>query len=791
MSISGSSISPSPSSPPPTNPHQNPVVPPKDPVILGLEGMSCAACAQSIERALGSVAGVQSVSVNFASEQATVLTDGVSVEQLQQVVAAAGYQAYPLSEDPFVADEAERIARQAHLKTLRRKVRVGVAISTVLMIGGLPMMTGLEIPHFPHWLHHPWLQLLLTIPVQFWVGRSFYQSAWIALKRGQTDMNTLVVLGTTAAFGYSLIPTLWPQWFLDQGLSPDVYYEVSVIVITLVLLGRLLESRAKGETSDAIRSLLGLQAKTARVLRDGQTTEIPLAEVQVGDLLRVRPGETIPTDGVITEGSSTVDEAMVTGESFPVLKSAGSQMIGATLNQTGTFVMRATQVGRSTLLAQIIKLVQQAQGSKAPIQQVADQVTGWFVPAVLGIALLTFVLWLTLAANLTLALINTVAVLIIACPCALGLATPTSIRVGTGKGAEHGILIKGGESLELAHRIQTLVLDKTGTLTQGKPIVTDVDLLDPKRVTDLVGTAHLSHNSSPKSETLPLLQLAAAVEQYSEHPLAAAIVQTVQAHPQHPGIPSASQFQSITGGGVEGIVSGSRIQIGSPPWLESQGIPTPELVARWETAGKTVVGVAIEGSLVGLIAIADTLKPSSGQAVKQLQAMGLEIVMLTGDNPRTAQAIAQQLGIRQVMAQVKPHQKAQAIQDLQRQGRIVGMVGDGINDAPALAAADVGIAIGTGTDVAIAASDVTLISGDLSGVITAIQLSRATLHNIRQNLFFAFIYNILGIPIAAGILYPFTGWLLNPIVAGAAMAFSSVSVVTNALRLRQWQPPRR
>lgn len=774
-------MSSSASSSPPTHPH-------RDPVILGLQGMSCAACAQSIEKALGSVAGVHSVSVNFASEQATVLTDRVSVEQLQQVVAAAGYQAYPLSEDPFVADQAERIARQAHLTALRRKVKLGVAISTVILIGGLPMMTGLNIPHFPGWLHHPWLQLLLTIPVQFWVGGGFYQSAWSALKRGQADMNTLVVLGTTAAFGYSLIPTLWPQWFLDQGLSPDVYYEVSVIVITLVLLGRLLESRAKAETSDAIRSLLGLQAKTARVLKDGQITEIPLAEVKVGDLLRVRPGETVPTDGVLTEGSSTVNEAMVTGESFPVLKAPGSELIGATLNQTGTFVMRATRVGRETLLAQIIKLVQQAQGSKAPIQQVADQVTGWFVPAVLGIALLTFVLWLTLDANFTLALINAVAVLIIACPCALGLATPTSIMVGTGKGAAHGVLIKGGESLELAHRIQTLVLDKTGTLTQGKPVVTDVELLDPKRVSDLVGMAPLTDSASPKAETLALLQLAAAVEQYSEHPIAAAIVQTVQAHP---GIPSASQFQSITGGGVEGLVSGSWIQIGSPPWLASQGIPTPDLIARWETAGKTAVGVAVEGSPVGWIAIADTLKPSSALAVQQLQAMGLEIVMLTGDNPRTAHAIAQQLGIRQVIAQVKPHQKAQAIQDLQRQNRIVGMVGDGINDAPALAAADVGIAIGTGTDVAIAASDVTLISGDLAGVVTAIQLSRATLHNIRQNLFFAFFYNTLGIPIAAGILYPFTGWLLNPILAGAAMAFSSVSVVTNALRLRQWQPPRR
>ncbi|MGF1575427.1 MAG: heavy metal translocating P-type ATPase [Cyanophyceae cyanobacterium] len=754
-----------------------------DALLLGLQGMSCAACAQSIEKALGSVAGVKTVSVNFASEQATITADPqrVSVEQLQQAVAAAGYQAYLVSGDPLEADEAERSARYAHIKDLRQKVTVGVVISTVMMIGGLPMMTGFHIPGIPAWLHNSWLQLGLTIPVQFWVGRSFYRAAWSALQRRTADMNTLVVLGTTAAFGYSLIPTMAPQWFRDQGLSPDVYYEVSVVVITLVLLGRLLESRAKGETSDAIRSLLGLQAKTARVIKDGQEQEIPLAEVQLGDLLRVRPGEKVPTDGVITEGSSTVDEAMVTGESFPVVKGTGAEVIGATLNQTGTFVMRATRVGRETLLAQIIQMVQQAQGSKAPIQQLADQVTSWFVPVVLGIAVLTFVLWLSLAGNLTLAMINTVAVLIIACPCALGLATPTSIMVGTGKGAEHGILIKGGGSLELAHRIQTLVLDKTGTLTQGKPIVTDVQVVDAARVESI---------APAQTGSLSLLQVAAAVEQYSEHPLATAIINAVEQHPQAPRIPVATHFQSITGGGVEATVEGSHVQIGSPHWIQSQGIEvsTALPIAAWEEEGKTVVGVVIEGSLAGLIAIADTLKPSSAQAVKRLQDMGLEVVMLTGDNPRTAQAIARQLGISRVIAQVKPDQKAQEVGSLQQQGQIVAMVGDGINDAPALAAADVGIAIGTGTDVAIAASDLTLISGDLLGVATAIQLSRATMNNIRQNLFFAFIYNTLGIPIAAGILYPSTGWLLNPIVAGAAMAFSSVSVISNALRLRRWKP---
>ena len=577
--------------------------------------------------------------------------------------------------------------------------------------------------------------------------------------------------------------TLFPGLFVSQDLEIHVYYEVAAIVITLILLGRFFEHRAKGQTSEAIHKLMGMQAKTARVIRDGLEMDIPIQEVKVNDLILVRPGEKIPVDGEVINGNSTVDEAMVTGESVAVKKQPGDEVIGATINKTGSFKFKATRVGKDTFLAQIVKLVQEAQGSKAPIQRLADQVTGWFVPVVIMIAIATFIIWFSITGNFTLAMITMVGVLIIACPCALGLATPTSVMVGTGKGAENGILIKSAESLELAHKINTIVLDKTGTLTQGKPTVTNFITIK--------GTAN--------GNELQLLKLAASVEQNSEHPLAEAVVKYTMNQSESVSLADVKNFSAIVGSGVQGVVYEQLVQVGTQLWLTELGIDTDVLKPHqtmWESEGKTVIWLAVNGNLEAIMAIADALKPSSLTAVKALQKLGLEVVMLTGDNQKTAQTIADQVGITQVFAQVRPDQKAAMIKSLQQRkignkSKIVAMVGDGINDAPALAQADVGIAIGTGTDVAIAASDITLISGDLQAIVTAIQLSRATINNIRQNLFFAFIYNIIGIPIAAGILYPFFGWLLNPIIAGAAMAFSSVSVVSNALRLRNFQPGNR
>ncbi len=634
-------------------------------------------------------------------------------------------------------------------------------------------MTGLHIPFIPMWLHNPWLQLVLTTPVLFWAGSEFFVNAWKALKRHTATMDTLVAIGTGTAYLYSLFPTFFPQWFINKGFNPDVYFEAAAVIIALILLGGLLQNRAKGQTSEAIRKLMGLQARTARVIRNGQEVDIPIAEVVVGDVILVRPGEKIPVDGEIIDGSSTIDEAMVTGESVPVKKQPGDEVIGATINKTGSFKFRATRVGKDTFLAQIVKLVQQAQGSKAPIQKLADQVTGWFVPAVIAIAILTFILWYNIMGNVTMALITTVGVLIIACPCALGLATPTSIMVGTGKGAENGILIKGAESLELAYKLKTVVLDKTGTITQGKPTVTDF----------------VTVNGTANGNELNLLRLAASVERNSEHPLAEAVVNYAQS--QGVELRDAQKFEAIAGSGVQGYVSNQWIQIGTHRWMRELGIDTSALQEHWdrlEYLGKTVIWIAVNSKVQGIMGIADAVKPSSVNAIHTLQKMGLEVVMLTGDNRRTAEVIAREVGIKRVFAEVRPDQKAETVEKIQSEGKIVAMVGDGINDAPALAQAEVGMAIGTGTDVAIAASDITLISGDLQGIVTAIQLSRATIRNIRQNLFFAFIYNVAGIPIAAGILFPFFGWLLSPIIAGAAMAFSSVSVVTNALRLRNFQP---
>ncbi len=741
-----------------------------------LRGMSCAACAGNVESAILAVPGVEACNVNFGAEQAAVTYDaqGVTVAEIQAAVDAAGYGAQPLNDNVLdFDDEADRREGDTERRHLMRKAVFSLGIGAILIVGSLPMMTGIPMPFIPAWLHAPWFQFVLTTPVMVWAGQSFFINAWKALKRRTATMDTLVAVGTGAAYLYSVVVMLFPQRFHSHGDMVEVYFEVAAVIIAMILLGNLLENRAKGQTSEAIRNLIGLQPKTARVVRGGQTLDIPITEVMLGDIVVVRPGEKIPVDGEILEGSSTLDESMVTGESVPVQKGVGDEVIGATLNKTGSFKFRATRVGKDTFLAQIVTLVQQAQGSKAPIQRVADRVTAWFVPVVMIMAVLTFGIWMLATGNLTMALTTTVGVLIIACPCALGLATPTSIMVGTGKGAEHGILIKGADSLELAHRIQTIVLDKTGTITQGKPTVTDYVTVS--------GTAH--------GNELTLLRLAASLEQSSEHPLAEAVVAYTET--QQVGLSDTQDFEAMAGSGVQGSVEGHWVQIGTHRWLRELGIATEALQEDWErleSQGRTVVWLAVDGQVAAILAIADAVKPSSVHAISLLQRMGLEVVMLTGDNRRTAEAIAQEVGIARVIAEVRPDQKASVIQDLQREQKIVAMVGDGINDAPALAQADVGMAIGTGTDVAIAASDITLISGDLHGIVTAIQLSRATLRNIRQNLFFAFIYNVLGIPIAAGVLYPLVGWLLNPIIAGAAMTFSSVSVVSNALRLRKFKP---
>ncbi len=746
-----------------------------DNLTLKLQGMSCASCASSIEQAIKSVPGVIECNVNFGMEQASIQYDSqkTSLETIQATVDAAGYKALPLPEMAADEDDSDRKNRQAESQNLQRKLWTAGIISILLVVGGIPAMTGLHLPFIPAWLHNFWLQLVLTAPVQFWCGNSFYTGAWKALKRRVATMDTLIALGTSAAYFYSVFVTFFPGFFTAQGLTPSVYYEVAASVVALILLGKTLENRAKGETSEAIHKLMGLQAKTARILRNGEELEVPLAEVEIGDVVQVRPGEQIPVDGEVIEGASTVDEAMVTGESLPVKKQVGAEVIGATINKTGSFKFRTTRIGKDTFLAQIVKMVQDAQGSKAPIQKLADEVTGWFVPAVIAVALATFIVWFNATGNLTLATVTMVEVLIIACPCALGLATPTAVMVGTGKGAENGILIKGAESLELAHKIQVIVLDKTGTLTEGKPTVTDL--------VTVKGTAN--------SNELQLLKLAASVERNSEHPLGEAVVRYAKS--QEVNLTEVKEFEAVAGSGVRGVVEGKPIALGTLRWMQELGFNTEYLELRakaWESASKTVVWMAVEGKIEAILGIADALKPSSAQAVLALQKLGLEVVMLTGDNRTTAESIAHSAGIDRVFAEVRPDQKVAQIQALQAQGKIVAMVGDGINDAPALAIADVGIAIGTGTDIAIAASDITLISGDLQGIVTAIQLSRATMRNIRENLFFAFIYNIAGIPIAAGILYPIFGWLLNPIIAGGAMAFSSVSVLTNALRLRSFKP---
>ncbi len=663
-----------------------------------------------------------------------------------------------------LTEDQEMAERSAEISDLTRRVVVGAVLTVPVLFA---TMAGAFVP--VGILSNHWLQLALIAPVMFYSGWPIHRTGWLSLVHRQAEMNALIALGSTAAFGYSLVVTLAPA-ILPAGLR-DVYYEAVGVIITLILLGRLFEARAKAGTGEAIRKLIGLQARTARVVRNGMETDIPVEDVVAGDVVIVRPGEKIPVDGEVVDGESSVDESMVTGEPIPTTKRSGDTVIGATINRTGAFRFRATRVGRDTMLAQIIKLVQQAQGSKAPIQRLADTVSGYFVPAVMGIAIWTFVAWFIFGPQpaFTSAMVSAVAVLIIACPCALGLATPLSVMVSTGKGAEQGILIRSAEALETAHKLDTIVLDKTGTITRGQPALTDV-----------VTVGDINEDE--------LLQLAASAERPSEHALAAAVV--AGARSREIVLSEPAGFDSVTGKGVHAIVAGRSVLIGNPSLLRDSGIDTSPLESiadRLSGDGKTPILVAVDGKPAGVLAVADTLKEESVTAVANLRALGLQVVMITGDNRRTAAAIARQVGIGRVLAEVLPDRKAEEVKRLQSDGRRVAMVGDGINDAPALAQADIGLAIGTGTDVAIEASDITLISGALSGVVTAIRLSRATMRNIRQNLVWAFGYNVVGIPIAAGALYPFLGLRLSPMIAAGAMALSSLSVVTNSNRLRRFR----
>ncbi len=729
---------------------------------LAISGMSCASCVAAIEKSLNTTDGVTDASVNLATEQAVIShVAGVGVMELKSAIEKAGYEVIDI--DPGEAGDVEREIREREYRMLKSKFVVSAILTVVVLALAMLKPFGATINHYA--------QLFVTIPVIFWSGSRFYKGFWKSLIHKSADMNTLVAVGTASAFIYSIAATVDPGLFSAAGRDAHVYFDTAAVIITLILFGRLLEAGAKGKTSEAIKKLMGLRAKTARVERDGNEIDIDINDVKPGDIVIVRPGEKIPTDGVVTDGYSSVDESMLTGESIPVEKNPDDEVIGATINKTGSFKFKATKVGRDTMLSQIIRLVQEAQGSKAPIQRLADTVASIFVPIVIGIAMITLIAWYLWGPSpaLTTALLNFVAVMIIACPCALGLATPTAIMVGTGVGAEHGILIKGGESLEIAHRIDTIVFDKTGTLTEGKPSVTDIITADGFTEKDV-------------------LYFAGSLERRSEHPLGEAILERVKK--DDIALADPENFYAEPGKGIAGRVDDRKSLLGNPKLMKEREIDISTLqssLAKLQAEGKTIMILAVDKKLKGIIAVADNLKPDTKDVIDNLRRNGIKSIMITGDNRSTAEAVGSQTGIDDIIAEVLPHEKAEKVKELQGKGRTVAMVGDGINDAVALAQADLGIAIGTGTDVAMEASDITLLSGDLAGVIRSIELSKKTLKTIKWNLFWAFIYNIIGIPIAAGVLYPFfgTAGFLNPMIASGAMAFSSVFVVTNSLRLKR------
>lgn len=740
-------------------------------VTIPIGGMTCASCAAAIERQVKKLQGVEEINVNLATEKAKVRYNPYKtrISEIKGAIKKAGYRALEIESGEQIDVEKEK--RQKEMKTLWNKFIISAVFSIPLLYIAMGHMLGLPLPSFVDPMENPLnfalTQLLLTIPVVI-AGNKFYSIGIKSLLRGNPNMDSLIAIGTGAAILYGIYGIVE----IAQGnfsFANDLYFETAGVIITLILLGKYLEAVSKGKTSEAIKKLMGLQPKTATVIQDGKEMNIPIEEVEVGDILLVRPGEKMPVDGTVVEGHSSVDESMLTGESIPIEKHIGDKVVGASINKNGTLQFKATKVGKDTALAQIIKLVEDAQGSKAPIAKLADVISGYFVPIVIAIAILSGIAWYLAGSTGVFALSIFIAVLVIACPCALGLATPTAIMVGTGKGAEYGVLIKGGAPLETTHEIKTIVFDKTGTITEGKPKVTDV----------------VTSNKYSQDE---LLSIAASAEKGSEHPLGEAIVK--EAEEKGLKLRKVSKFQAIPGHGIEVQIEGKEILLGNKKLLDERGIQIilQEASDRLASEGKTPMFIAIEGSLAGIIAVADVVKESSAEAINKLHDLGIEVAMITGDNKRTAQAIAKQVGIDIVLAEVLPQDKANEVKKLQDTGKKVAMIGDGINDAPALAQAEVGIAIGSGTDVAMESADIVLMKSDLMDVVTAIQLSKATIRNIKQNLFWAFGYNTLGIPIAAGVLYIFGGPLLNPMFAAAAMSLSSVSVLTNALRLRGFKP---
>lgn len=738
-----------------------------------IEGMSCASCAMTIENAVSKIPGVDKASVNLATEIMTVeATDNVTPEDIVKVVDGVGYSARPRGKSVEEELEEKNEKKEAHLREMKRNLTISAIFAVPLLFIAMADMVGIPMPAFLSPMQSPvsyaLIQLALVLPI-IWLGRRFFVDGFKALSKGHPNMDSLVALGTSAAFLYSLYGT----YHVLEGhahFAMNLYYESAGVILTLITLGKYFEAVSKGKTSMAIQTLVGLAPKMAMVLRDGQEVEIPVEEVQVGDLIRVKPGEKVPVDGVVTEGNSTVDESMLTGESIPVSKAVGDEVIGASLNKTGSFILKATKIGKDTALSQIIQLVEQAQGSKAPIAKLADKVSGVFVPIVIVLALVSGLAWYFLGQeSWVFALTITISVLVIACPCALGLATPTAIMVGTGKGAENGILLKSGEALEEANHVNMVVFDKTGTITNGTPVVTDVVTADSTDADDLI-------------------RLAASLEVASEHPLGEAIV--AKAKEQGASFDEVTNFEAIPGFGIKGHVGETLVFLGNEKWMRENGLANVEMndkANHFAEQGKTPLYIGYNDAVQGLIVVADTVKESSARAIQTLHEMGIQVAMMTGDHERTAQAIAAEVGIDRVFSEVLPQDKANYVSKLQEEGYIVAMVGDGINDAPALAQAQVGIAIGTGTDVAIESADAVLMKSDLMDVPAMLKLSRATIRNIKENLFWAFAYNIIGIPFAMGVLHLFGGPLLNPMIAGAAMSFSSVSVVLNALRLKRWK----